>query len=284
MSSVHPTSVVSPRAQLGRDVQIGPFCVLEDDVILGDGCRLTSHVVIRAGTRLGRENTVCEGAILGGRPQHLRAGDAVGRLEIGNGNTIREHATIHVGLTPDQVTSVGDHNLIMVNAHIAHDCHIGNHTILANNVMLAGHISVADRAYLSGAVAVHQFCRIGPYAMVGGQGHIKHDVPPYVTVDGKSSLVVGLNVIGLRRNGFDSAQIRQLKDAYRLIYRSGLSWNLVLEQLSVQFTEGPAALYGSFLRGGKRGFIQERRMPRLSALRVADEATLQAEEAARKAC
>jgi UDP-N-acetylglucosamine acyltransferase len=287
VSSIHPMSFVSPTARIGKNVEIGPFSVVEDDVVVGDGCRLASHVVLRRGTRLGENNSISEGAVLGGRPQHLRAGDSVGELTIGNGNSIRENVTIHLGLRPGEVTSVGDENLIMVNAHIAHDCHVGSNTIIANNVMLAGHISVGNRAYLSGAVAVHQFCRIGPYAMVGGQAHIKHDVPPYVTVDGKSSLVVGLNTIGLRRNGFDADQIRGLKNAYRLIYRSGMAWDAMLRELAMQFAEGPAAAFHPFLSDGKRGFLQERRAPRLSTLRVTPEtveapAATQEDAAARK--
>ena len=287
MSSIHPMAVVSPSAQVGRDVEIGPFCVVEDDVTIGDGCRLASHVVVRGGTRLGADNVIHEGAVLGGRPQHLRAGKEVGGLLVGDGNSIREFVTIHSGLTPGETTSIGDSNLMMVSAHIAHDCHIGSNTIIANNVLLAGHISIGDRAYLSGAVAMHQFCRVGAYAMVGGQAHIKHDVPPFVTVDGKSSLVVGLNVIGLRRNGFDAGQIRQLKEAYREIYRGGHHWKDLVDVLTARFPTGPAADFPAFLSGGTRGFVQERRTPRLSPLRLAshtqDNPVLEEAKPARKA-
>ncbi len=269
VNSIHPSAVVSPHAHLGRDVHIGPFCLVEEGVTIGDGCRLASHVVIRRGTRLGADNVIHEGAVLGGRPQHLRAGKEVGELHIGDGNSIREFATIHLGLTPGEVTRIGDGNLIMVSVHIAHDCEVGNHTIIANNVMLAGHIHIGDRAYLSGAVAIHQFCRVGAYAMVGGQAHIKHDVPPYVTVDGKSSLVVGLNVIGLRRNGFGAEQIRELKEAYRVIYRGGHQWSELLGVLRARFASGPAAEFSAFLAGGTRGFLQERRTPRVAPLRLA---------------
>lgn len=262
MASIHPTAVVSGQAQIGRGVSIGPFCIVEDRVEIGDNCRLAARVVIKADTRLGNDNEIGEGAVLGGRPQHLRAGNEVGKLLIGRGNMIRENATIHRGLTPEDATTIGDGNLIMVNAHIAHDCRIGNNVIVVNNVMLAGHVTVDDRAYLSGAAGVHQFCRIGRLAMVGGQAHITQDVPPFVTVDGRSSLIVGLNTIGLRRSGFGSDEIQQLKEAYRIVYRSGLTWAETLAALQASFQSGPAAEFHPFLKATHRGVIQERRMPR----------------------
>lgn len=260
--------MVSPRAELGRNVSIGPFCIVEGGAKLGDDCRLAGRVTIKEGTSLGRANEVGEGAVLGGKPQHLQAGDEHGGLLIGDENSIRENATLHLALRPGSETRVGSGNLIMVNAHVAHDCRVGDNAILANNVMLAGHVTVGDRAYLSGAVGVHQFCRIGPYAMVGGQAHITRDVPPYVTVDGHSSQVVGLNLIGLRRNGFSSAAIEQLKAAYRVIYRSGLSWRDVLNELRKNFALGPAAEFATFLAEGQRGFVQERRGARGVTLKL----------------
>ena len=166
---------------------------------------------------------------------------------------------------------VGDSNFVMVNVHVAHDCVVGNNVIIANNAMLAGHVAVGNRAYVSGAVGVHQFCRIGSHAMVGGQAHITRDVPPYVTIDGLSSQVVGLNRIGLRRAGFTDDDLLQLKAAYRIIYRSGRSWADVLKLLQQQFPTGPAAAFHDFLREGDRGFVQERRGPPKSTLRVFDE-------------
>lgn len=263
---IHPMAIVAPEAIIGREVCIGPFCVVEEDVTIGDGCKLASHVTVRSGTRLGPRNEVSEGAVLGGRPQHQRAGEHLGELVIGCGNTIREYVTIHRGLHPGATTRVGDQNLIMVNAHVAHDCQLGSNTIVANNVMLAGHVTVGDRAYLSGAVGVHQFCRIGQYSMVGGQAHINQDVPPFVTVDGKSSTVVGLNLIGLRRAGFTDAELLQLKEAYRIVYRSGLTWSQTLSQLAATFHEGPATDFLPFLSSGKRGFTRERRVPQAATV------------------
>jgi UDP-N-acetylglucosamine acyltransferase len=155
---------------------------------------------------------------------------------------------------------------------------LGNHTIITNNVLLAGHVTVEDRAYLSGGVAVHQYLRIGRYAIVGGLGHVKADVPPYVTVDGDSNKVVGLNVIGLRRGGFTPDEIQQLKAAYRVIYRSGLKWNDVLARLKAEFTQGPAGYYHEFLSLCQRGVVQERRVPRATTVPLSSDAE---EEAAR---
>ena len=262
MSDLHPLAVVSPRAELAPDVSIGPFCVVEAGVQIGAGTRLESHVVVRAGTRIGRNNRIHDCAILGGLPQHMRAEGPFGELLIGDGNTIRENVTVHRGLAEGKNTVVGNGNMIMVNAHIAHDCIVGNHCIMANNVMLSGHIHVDDRAYISGAVGIHQFCRVGSYAMVGGQAHITQDIPPYVTIDGLSSRVVGLNTVGLKRGGFSREDIEQIKDAYQVIYRSGLTWKEVLGELRRRFKEGPAAVYADFLSIGNRGFVQERRAPR----------------------
>jgi UDP-N-acetylglucosamine acyltransferase len=252
-------------------VCIGPFAVIEPDVAIGDECQLASHVVVKQGTTLGPRNRVFEGAVLGGLPQHIHPPDRPGELIIGADNTIREHVTIHRALTADVATRIGNHNLLMIGVHIAHDCALGDHVIFANGVLLAGHVTVDDRAYVSGAVGVHQFCRIGRMAMVGGQAHVIKDVPPYVTVDGVSTCIVGLNLVGLRRNGMSLGEIRQLKHAYRLIYRSGLPWSMVIERLAIEFADGPAAEFNSFFAGGRRGFTPARTLPEGATLRLRDE-------------
>ena len=183
--------------------------------------------------------------------------------------------TVHRALVPDHATVIGDHCLLMVGVHVAHDCHLGNNVIMANNAMLAGHVHVDDRAYISGAAGVHQFCRVGTFAMVGGQAHLVQDVPPYVTVDGLSSLVVGLNKIGLRRAGYDQAAIQELMAAYRVIYRSGLRWAELLEQLRTRFPTGPAALFYEFLSTTARGIVSERRAPPGATIKLRD--TVEAE-------
>ncbi len=268
---IHPLAVVDPTAEIGRDVVIGPFAVVERGAVIGDGCVLESHVVIKQGTTLAPNNHVFEGAILGGLPQHLRMPPRVGTLVIGPGNTIREHCTIHRALHEHDATTVGSNNLLMAGAHIAHDCRVGSHTIFANNSLLAGHVEVEDRAYVSGSVAVHQFCRVGGYAMVGGLARVVKDVPPYVTIDGNSGFVVGLNTVGLRRNGFSNEDIGQLKAAYRLIYRSGLRWQQILDRLKSEYSTGPAAHFAEFFAGTTRGIVAERRIPPASTLKMPEE-------------
>lgn len=266
--SIHPLALVSPEAQIGPGVEIGPFCIVEPNVTIGPDCRLHSRVTVRSHTTLGANNQVFEGAVLGGFPQHVHMPEAPGRVIIGSGNTIRENVTVHRPLATDALTTIGDNNLLMVNAHIAHDCRIGDNVILTANVMLAGHVTVGDRANVSGAAAVHQYCRIGSMAMVGGQAHLTKDVPPFVTVDGLSSLVVGLNQIGLRRAGHSQEVVAMLKAAYRVIYRSGLAWKDILERLRTEFNQGIAASFYEFLSTTKRGIIAERRLPPNATIKI----------------
>jgi len=269
--SIHPTAVIDPTATIAESVTIGPHCVVEDHVSIGEDCVLAPRVVVKSGTTLGTGNAIFEGAVLGGLPQHINLPDSPGRLIIGDGNTIRENTTFHRAMEEDGETVIGDNNLFMVNTHIAHDCRVGNHAIFTNNSMLAGHVTVGDRAYLSGAAAVHQFCRVGTFAMVGGQAHVNKDIPPFVTLDGLSSHVVGLNSIGLRRAGFRSEELSQLKSAYRVIFRSGLAWNEILLRLQVEFTTGPAAQFHQFLSTTTRGIMTERRLPPGAVVRLRDE-------------
>ena len=266
--SIHTQAIVSPHAKLGRDVTIGPFAIVDEGATIGDHCTLASRVVIKGNTTLGAHNLVCEGTVIGGLPQHVRMPENPGRIEIGSHNIIRENVTVHVGLNSGGVTRIGDNNLLMVGAHVAHDCTVGSNVILANNALLGGFVTVEDRAFVSGAVAVHQFCRVGRLAMIGGCARVVQDIPPYVMVDGRSGLIVGLNLVGLRRNGYSAADVAQLKAAYRVIYRQGLRWTDVLETLKAEFTEGPAALFHPFLSQGTRGFVQERRMPPTATLKL----------------
>jgi UDP-N-acetylglucosamine acyltransferase len=266
--NIHPQAIVSPQAKLSRTVSVGPFCIIEPNVVIGDGCTLAARVVVKSGTTIGPNNHIFEGAVLGGIPQHTRPPAQFGGLRIGANNTVRENCTIHRALHEGAETTVGEHNYLMVGVHIAHDCHVGNHTIFANNALLAGHVTVGDRAFISGAVAVHQFCRIGQLAMVGGHARVVQDVPPFMMIDGVTGYVVGLNLVGLRRNAFTTEQVCDLKAAYRLIYRSGLKWTEVLDQLKRNHKTGPAAELLPFLSQGTRGFVQERRMPPNATLKL----------------
>jgi UDP-N-acetylglucosamine acyltransferase len=269
--SIHPLAVVSPHAQLGANVSIGPFAIVEPGVVLGDGCQLASRVVVKTGTVLGNNNLVLEGAVLGGMPQHIHMPQTPGRVEIGDGNVIRENVTVHRALDAGHVTTIGSHCLLMVGAHVAHDCIVGDGVILTNNAMLGGHVTVGDKAYLSGGAAVHQFCRIGRLAMVGGMARVTRDVPPFVMIDGGTTMVVGLNKVGLRRAGFTPAEVRLLKDAYRVIYRSGLAWEEILDVLELEYPVGPAAEFREFFDDSKRGFVQERRTPPGAIVRLVRE-------------
>jgi UDP-N-acetylglucosamine acyltransferase len=259
--SIHPLAVVSPHAEIGKGVRIGPFCIVEAGVVLGDGCHLAGRVTVKSGTILGRDNLVLEGTVLGGMPQHIHMPECPGTVTIGDGNVFRENVTIHRAMQAGGATTLGNRCLLMVGAHVAHDCRVGDGVILTNNSMLGGHVTVDDKAYISGGVAVHQFCRIGRLAMVGGLARVRQDVPPFVMIDGGTTMVVGLNKVGLRRAGFTAKDFVQLKHAYRVVYRSGLSWEEMLDVLRMRFTTGPAAEFAPFFSVGNRGFVQERRTP-----------------------
>ncbi len=275
--NIHPTAIIDSSAILGNDVEIGPFCIVEKDVFLGDRCQLASRATIKEGTRMGENNCVHEGAILGGLPQHIQLPETTGSLQIGNDNTFRENTTVHRGLHEKDKTMIGDGNLIMVGAHVGHDCHIGHHVVLINNVMIAGHVTIGDRAYVAGGAAVQQFRRVGQLAAVGGYARAVKDVPPFVTLDGYTSGVVGLNRVGLQRAGYKPNEIAALKNAYRLIYRSGLPWKEILERLKTDFPSGPAADFYSFLADGKYGFMPERRTPASATIKLYREDGFEAE-------
>ncbi len=266
--TIHPTAIVSSRAEIGSGVDIGPYCIVEPGVRIGDGCRLVAQVNLREGTTLGPQTTVCEGAVLGGLPQHTQAPDNPGTLAVGARNSIREHVTIHRAMTAGAATVIGDDCMLMVGSHVAHDCQIGNHVILTNGVMLGGHVEIGDRACLGGNAAVHQFTRIGRLAMIGGCTKLVRDVPPFLLTDGTTAMIVGLNKVGLRRAGFHHKEVSELKAAYRLIYREGLPFEEMLAALESQFSVGAAAEYAKFFSGGQRGFVQERRNPPKVTLRV----------------
>ena len=271
--SIHPLAAVSPDAQLGTGVTIGAFASVEADVVLGDFCTVASGAHIKSGVTAGCHNEFGEHAVIGGAPQHIARPSQTGRVVLGDHNVFREHVTVHRALKPGAQTLVGSNNYVMSGGHFGHDVVVGNNCIFANGAMLGGHVEVEDRAFVSGAVAVHQFCRIGRLAMVGGHARVVQDVPPYMLVDGQSGSIVGLNVVGLRRSGHSSEDITDLKAAYRVIYRRGLAWKDVLETLRLEFSAGPVLHLRDFLGSGKRGFSQERRAPPQATLRlrIADE-------------
>ncbi len=256
--SVHPAAIVSPEAHLGRDVVVGPFAVIEAMTSLGEGCEVRAHATVKTGTRLGRGNRVHEGAVLGGEPQDLSFTGAETGLLVGDGNVFREGVTVHRSTRPGGATVVGSGCFLMAYVHVAHDNRLGDRVILANNVMLAGHVEIADRAFLGGGAGVHQFCRIGRLAMIGGLAKVVQDCLPFVITDGNPARARGLNVVGLRRAGFGAAQLRALKEAYRLLLRSGLAQQEALSRM--QALQDPLVdEMVAFVRGSKRGIAHAHR-------------------------
>ena len=218
-TSIHPTSILHPNAQIGQGVEIGPYCVVGEHVVLGDRVRLVSHVVIDGRTRIGEDSVVFPFASLGQPPQDLKYKGEPSTLEIGARNKIRENVTMNTGTEGGgMVTQIGDDGLFMVGAHVAHDCLLGDHVILANNATLAGHVVMGDHAFIGGLSAVHQFVRIGPHAMVGGMSGVEQDVIPYGLVMGDRARLSGLNLVGLERRGFERDQIQNLRSAYRMLF------------------------------------------------------------------
>lgn len=266
--SIHPLAAVSPDARLGVGVTIHAFATIEAGAELGDYCTVASGAVIKAGVKAGCHNEFCEHAVVGGAPQHAARPEQVGAVVIGDHNVFREHVTVHRALKPGTATRIGDNNYIMATAHLGHDVVVGNNCIFANGALVGGHVTIEDRAFVSGAVAVHQFCRIGRLAMVGGHARVVQDIPPYMLVDGQSGCIVGLNIVGLKRSGHTADDIAELKAAYRTVYRRGLAWKDVLEALATEFQSGPVEQLRAFLSAGTRGFAQERRAPPATTLRL----------------
>ncbi len=215
----HPTAMVDPRAEIGRNVRIGPFCTVGPDVVLEDGVQLVSHVVVDGITRIGADSVLYPFVTVGLPPQDLKYKGEPTRCEIGPRAQIREHCTIHRGtVTGRGLTSVGADCMLMAVVHVAHDCAIGNSVIIANNVVMGGHVSIADSAVIGGASALHQFVRIGRSAMVGGASGVEGDIIPFGSVLGNRARLTGLNVVGLKRRGFDRTQIHGLRAAFRSLF------------------------------------------------------------------
>ena len=250
---IHPTAAVDAGAQLGVGVCVGPFAVIESGAVVGDGCRIGAHAVIRGYTRVGARCRIWEHAVLGGEPQDVKFGDYVSYLEIGADNIIREGVTIHRSSEKDGSTVVGEGNFFMAYCHVAHDCKIGSRVIVANGALLAGYVSVADRAFISGNVVIHQFTRVGTLAMVSGLARISQDCLPYIITEGSPARARALNIVGLRRAGFSVDQIGALKQAFRTLLRSGLRLPDALAQLEIS-TSPPVQELLAFVRAAKRGF------------------------------
>lgn len=233
MSEIDSRAVISPRAHLGRGVRIGAYAVVGNEVELGDACVLHPHAVVNGPARLGRENVFHPFCSMGGDPQDMKYGGERTELVAGDGNIFREYVTVNRGTVQGGgVTRLGSHNLFMAYVHIAHDCHIGNHTIFANAATLGGHVTVEDHATVGAFCPVHQYCRIGRYSYVGAATVITQDVPPFSKVVAqRETRCYGVNTIGLERQGFDKERIRTIEQAYRVLLRSKLNTTQALERL-----------------------------------------------------
>ncbi len=255
---IDPRAVVDPSAVIADDVTIGPFSIIGPDVVIGDATWVGPHVVINGPTTIGRENRIFQFASVGEIPQDRKYAGEPTRLEIGDRNVIREYVSINRGTVQEEgVTRIGSDNWIMAYVHIAHDCMIGDHTIFANNASLAGHVSIADYTILGGFTLVHQFCSIGAYAFSSFGSVISKDVPPYVMVAGNPAKARGLNVEGLKRNGFSGAAQKALRDAYKIIYRSNYKLDEALSILRSK-VEGhdELAILVSFIEKQTRGIVR----------------------------
>lgn len=250
---IHATAHISPTARIADDAEIGPNVIVGDHSIIGSGTRIMANAVIGPWTTIGSGNTIHYGAIVGHDPQDIGYNGEESYAVIGNGNVIREYATIHRGNRPGTTTAIGDNNFIMVQSHVAHNCELGDYIVLAGGALLAGHVSVADRAIISGNCVVHQFCRIGRLAMMRGLSRTSRDVPPFCIMD-ETHTVKSLNLIGLRRIGFDAKRVRMLKNAFLILFRGGLNMQNALEQVEaeVEMTEDVLELV-DFIRSSKRG-------------------------------
>ncbi|RIY33078.1 acyl-[acyl-carrier-protein]--UDP-N-acetylglucosamine O-acyltransferase [Psittacicella melopsittaci] len=262
LAIIHPTAIVSEKANIADNVKIGPFCIVEDNVSIGEGTELVSHVVVKGFTTIGKDNKIYSFVTIGEVNQDLKYRGEETQVIIGDRNSIRESCTIHRGtLQGISKTVIGDDNLLMVNTHVAHDCVIGNHNILANNTTLGGHVVIDNFVVLGGMTAVHQFVNIGSHVMVGGCSGVSQDVPPYVLAQGNHAVAIGLNTTGLTRRGFTDFQISQLKQAYRTIYRQGKTIEEAINELQQLATNTTCvSLFVEFLRRSdvKRGIVRPR--------------------------
>ena len=254
---IHPTAIVDAGAQLGDDVEIGPYCVVGAAVTLGAGCRLHNHVTLAGPTAIGARNEFYPFACIGHRSQDLKYAGEPTHLEIGDGNTFREFVTVHRATAPGGVTRIGRGGNFLSYAHVAHDCTVGDEVIFSNNGTLAGHVEVGDRAVIGGLTAVHQFCRIGTMAITGGCSKIVQDVPPYMMADGNPAHIRHINQVGLERAGTAPETVRLIKDAFRILYRADLNTAQALERLHSEPSEAPEVRrLIEFVSASKRGITR----------------------------
>jgi UDP-N-acetylglucosamine acyltransferase len=255
---IHKTAIVSSKADIDEDVHIGPFCTVGDGVVINKGARLISNVVVEGNTEIGEGCIIHPFATIGVPPQDLKYKNEKTGVKIGKKNIIREYSSIHrASVGGDGLTEIGDSNFLMAYVHIAHDCKIGNSTIMANAATLAGHVHVEDFAVIGGLVAVHQFTRIGAYSMVGGFSGIGQDIPPYTMASGARAKLYGLNAIGLKRHGFSDEAINTLKKAYKILFREKRTLKEALKKIKSELPETPEIKHLlEFIEKNKRGICR----------------------------
>jgi UDP-N-acetylglucosamine acyltransferase len=249
-------SKISNRAQIKRSSTIGAFCIIEDDVIIGERNTIGSHVVVKKGTIIGDDNKIHAGVHIGVLPQDYHFQGESSRCQIGNGNVIREYATISKATGKNQATVVGNGNFIMTYVHVAHNVVIGDNTIVASGSQLGGHVELGDHATIGGLAGVHQFCRIGKYAMLGAKSYLNMDLPPYLLACGNRAVVYGVNIRGLERHTYSIPDIERIKEIYRLLYRSSCSGTRILELLERETPHNSFARdFMKFIRTSQRGIL-----------------------------
>jgi UDP-N-acetylglucosamine acyltransferase len=249
---VHKTAIIHPKAKLDATVQVGPYAVIDEGVELGANCVVGPHVYFTGLTTIGAHNHFHAGCVIGDAPQDLKYKGEPTRLRIGDHNVFREHVTVHRSTKLDVETIIGSHNFFMANAHVAHNCVVGDHVILTNGALLGGHAVVQDRAFISGNCGVHQFCRVGTLALMQGGSIITQDLPPFTMVHRVNELC-GLNSVGLRRAGFTAEQRLELKQLYHLLFRSGKNLRAAIAEARKKNTSAPANILLDFITETKRG-------------------------------
>ncbi|EQC00030.1 acyl-ACP--UDP-N-acetylglucosamine O-acyltransferase [Photorhabdus temperata] len=255
---IHPSAIVEDGAVIGANVRIGPFCCIGSQVEIGEGTELKSHVVVNGITKIGRDNQIFQFASVGEMNQDLKYHGEPTRVEIGDRNRIRESVTIHRGTEQGGgLTKIGNDNLLMINAHIAHDCIIGDRCVIANNGTLGGHVILGDYVIIGGMSAIHQFCQIGSHAMVGGCSGVVQDIPPYVIAQGNHATPFGINIEGLKRRGFDKDSLHLIRNAYKLLYRNGKTLEEAQQEIAKLAEENQhVKIFSDFLANSTRGIIR----------------------------
>ncbi|HEY1787154.1 MAG TPA: acyl-ACP--UDP-N-acetylglucosamine O-acyltransferase [Verrucomicrobiae bacterium] len=253
---IHPTAIIHPGAKLDSTVRVGPFAVIDEGVELGANCVIGPHVYLTGLAKIGAGNTFHAGGVIGDAPQDLKYKNEPTGLRIGDNNVFREQVTIHRSTKTAGETIIGSRNYFMQHSHVAHNCAIGDDTIIAGGALLAGHVIVQDRAFISGNCLVHQFCRVGRLAMMQGGASISKDLPPFC-VAFRSNEMCGLNVVGLRRAGFSAGERLELKQLYKALFRSEKTFRDSLDEAKTNFSSAPAKILLDFVTEAKRGIVSD---------------------------